>query len=207
MGERFRVRRATSDDLQQLTALWESNALPASRLEKRFTEFQLAEDADGRILGAIGLQMVAQQGKLHSESFADFALADALRPLLWQRLQSVANNHGLFRLWTQETAPFWTKSSGFVEAGALLVGTLPELFREPRDKWLVLQLREETSWPASIEREFTRLREEEQARTQRLMGHARTMKNFAFVLAVLLFMLVLAGGAYLLHKRMESGGP
>jgi len=63
------VRRATLDDLPQLMDLWKLEKLPAEVLEKRFTEFQLVADSRGKIVGALGMQMVENQGKLHSELF------------------------------------------------------------------------------------------------------------------------------------------
>src|SRR5437773_781501 len=103
----YRVRRATLDDVKTLSALWQTMRFPSGELEKRVTEFQVAESTDGKLLGALGLQIAGRQGRLHSEAFSDFALADTLRPLLWERLQAVASNHGLVRLWTQERTPFW----------------------------------------------------------------------------------------------------
>src|SRR5258706_1764046 len=104
----YRVRRATLDDIGQLNSLWQSMHFPADDLAKRITEFQIAEGMDGKLAGAVGLQISERQGRLHSEGFTDFALADELRPQLWERVQSVATNHGLIRLWTQEHAPFWS---------------------------------------------------------------------------------------------------
>src|SRR6476620_4495932 len=101
-----RVRRATLDDLPQLTAFWQGMQLPIPELSKRITEFQVVEGPDAKIIGMIGLQVAEKQARIHSESFADFAQADQLRPLLWDRIQSVARNHGLLRLWTREKAPF-----------------------------------------------------------------------------------------------------
>src|SRR5215470_4660319 len=94
----YRVRRATLDDIGQLMSLWQSMRLPADDLAKRITEFQVAESSDQKLVGAIGLQIMDRQGRLHSEAFTDFALADSLRPQLWERLQSVATNNGLIRL-------------------------------------------------------------------------------------------------------------
>src|SRR5437763_4648115 len=103
----YRVRRATLDDLPQLTGLWQAMHFPSEELAKRVTEFQVAESAEGKLLGAVGLQIAERQGRVHSEAFTDFSLAEQLRPLLWERLHAVATNHGLLRLWTQEQAPFW----------------------------------------------------------------------------------------------------
>src|SRR6185295_15041928 len=79
----YRVRRATLDDIDQLMALWKSMDFPTDDLAKRITEFQLAEGVDGKVLGAVGLQIAAKQGRIHSEAFSDFSLAEQLRPLLW----------------------------------------------------------------------------------------------------------------------------
>ena len=106
----YRLRRATLDDLGELSALWKSMNLSVEELGKRITEFQVAESADGEFLGAVGFQLEGRQGRIHSEVFKDFALADQLRPLLWERIQAVARNHGVARLWTQECAPFWGQS-------------------------------------------------------------------------------------------------
>ena len=83
----YRVRRATLDDIGQLTALWESMLYPTPDLARRVTEFQVAEGPDGAVLGALGLQIAERQGRVHSEAFGDFALAEQLRPLLWETLK------------------------------------------------------------------------------------------------------------------------
>ena len=51
---------------------------PVADLARRVTEFQVAEDAEGRLVGAAGLQVAERQGLIHSEVFEDFALADQL---------------------------------------------------------------------------------------------------------------------------------
>src|SRR5215831_20838256 len=111
----FTVRRATLDDLEKLTELWKSMRFPVEDLSKRVTEFQVAENAEGKLLGAVGLQIAERQGRIHSEGFTDFSLAEQLRPMLWDRVNAVATNHGLLRLWTKEEAPFWNRC-GLVKA-------------------------------------------------------------------------------------------
>src|ERR1700690_4603527 len=103
------VRRATTDDFQGLRTLWISMRLPAEELEKRLTEFQVIEGAGGQILGALGLQIVRQHALLHSEGYTDFALSDAARQQFWERIQTIAAHHGVFRIWTLERSPFWTR--------------------------------------------------------------------------------------------------
>lgn len=179
----YSVRRATTDDLEQLMALWAAAALPAAELEKRFTEFQVAESPDGRIVGAIGLQLAGADGKLHSETFADFALSDTLRPLFWQRLETIARNHGLFRFWTVETAPYWKKGAGFSTAS----GPPPEVFGPARGSWLALRLKDEGADPNLIEAQFALFREAEKAKREKLLQRAAALKTVGTVIAVLLF--------------------
>ena len=91
---KYRLRRATLDDLRQLAALWGTMNFAVDELARRITDFHLAESAEGVLLGAAGLQVAERQGLVHSEGFTDFALADTLRPLLWERIQAVALNQG-----------------------------------------------------------------------------------------------------------------
>jgi N-acetylglutamate synthase-like GNAT family acetyltransferase len=179
----YRVRRATTDDLEQLQAVWTAAALPAAELEKRFTEFQVAEDPAGRIVGAIALQVVGPDGKIHSESFSDFALSDTLRPLFWQRLETMARNHGLFRLWTAETAPFWKKDAGFTAA----TGALPETLGPAQGAWLTLRLKDESADPNLIEAQFALYLQTERAKREKLLRRGAALKMVGTVIAVVLF--------------------
>jgi N-acetylglutamate synthase-like GNAT family acetyltransferase len=179
----YRIRRATTDDLEQLTALWAAAALPAAELEKQFTEFQVVENAGGQIVGAAALQVAGTDGKIHSETFADFALSDTVRPLLWERLENVARNHGLFRVWTTETAPFWKKAAGFSNAP----GEPPEAFGPARAVWLALRLKDEGADPNLLEAQFNLFREAERARREKLLQRAAAVKLVGTLIAVLLF--------------------
>jgi len=199
--ENYRVRRATTDDLDGLILLWKSAQLPANILDKRFTEFQVAEDDSGKLLGAIGLQVAGTEGRVHSETYADFGLTDRLRPLLWERISNVAMNHGLFRLWTNESAPFWKKECGFTEPAADVLAKKPESFSETKFGWLVLQLREDRAAPSSIEAEFARFKAEENVRTGKIRERARLLKGVALGLSVLLFIFVVVGLFYLFKFR------
>jgi N-acetylglutamate synthase-like GNAT family acetyltransferase len=194
----YRIRRATTDDLDQLMAVWTVAALPAAELEKQFTDFQVAESAEGQIVGAIALQVAGPDGKIHSESFLDFALSDTLRPLFWQRLESVARNHGLFRVWTEETAPFWKKDAGF----AIAAGPPPEAFGSGRGPWLALRLKEEGADPSLIEAQFNLFREAERAKREALLQRAAVLKWAGLLIALLLF--VFSTGLmlwYYFHRR------
>jgi N-acetylglutamate synthase-like GNAT family acetyltransferase len=154
----YQVRRATVDDLHSLKALWESMRFPAVELERRLTEFQLAETPDGELLGALAMEIAGRHGRLHSEAFNDFALAEPLRQRLWERMQSLATNHGLVRIWAQETAPFWSHN-GFLAADPESLKKLPAAWNDLPPAWLTLRLRDEEAVEMSLDKEFVRFKE------------------------------------------------
>jgi len=198
-GPAPRVRRATVDDLGQLRPLWMAQLPEASGLERRVTEFQVVETPEGRILAAVALEMRQGHGLIHSEVFADFAEADRCRALLWERLEQVARNHGLYRLWTREQAPFWARC-GLRPAPEALVGQLPEEWRAGPARWLTLQLREPPPEGLSVEKEFELFMQAERERTQALLERARLLKQIATVLALILAVLILLAVLYLLRR-------
>jgi N-acetylglutamate synthase-like GNAT family acetyltransferase len=195
----YRVRRATLDDISQITAIWKSLSLPAEDLARRVTEFQLAENADGKVVGAIGLQIAERQGRVHSEGFSDFALAEQLRPLLWDRLHSVATNHGLLRLWCQEHAPFWSHC-GLVAADAEALGRLPGPWKSFTGSWLTLKLKDDIE-TVSLDKEFALFMESEKQRTQKAFEHAKVLKAIAIVLAGGILLLVVIGAVLVIKKN------
>ena len=198
----YHVRRATLDDIGQLTALWNAMNFPAMELAKRPTEFQVTEGADGNLVGLVGLQIAERQGRIHSEAFKDFALADQLRPLLWERIHAVAANHGLLRLWTQEQAPFWNHC-GLVKADAEALEKLPAVWRGPASDWLTLKLREDIAAVISLDKEFALFKESEKQRTQRAFQQARILKMIATFIALALLVLVAAGAFYVVRKLVR----
>ncbi len=186
---KYRVRRATVDDLPALKALWQPMKFPSEELERRLTEFQVADGPEGQVLGAVALQMTARHGRIHSESFHDFALAEDLRPLLWERIESLARNHGLVRLWTQERAPFWRRC-GLSTGNADALAKLPPGWSGDPGEWLTVQLRDETAL-VSIDKEFELFMATEKQQTAETFRKAKTLKNVATVVAVLLAIFVL----------------
>jgi N-acetylglutamate synthase-like GNAT family acetyltransferase len=191
-GDAYQVRRATTDDLAQLSELWTAAQFPVADLEKRFTEFQVAAGATGEVVAAIGLQIAGADGKVHSEWFKDFALSDTLRPALWKRLQALASNHGLFRLWTEESAPYWKKDAGFSSPSADLATRLPENFGAARAGWLVLRLKDEAADPDFLEAQFAVFREAERVKREKLLQRAHAIKMIGTVIAVVVFLMALA---------------
>jgi N-acetylglutamate synthase-like GNAT family acetyltransferase len=180
----YRVRRATVDDLPHMATLWAAMHFSPADLEKRLTEFQIVESEESGIVGALGIEIVNRHGRLHSESFHNFALADTFRELLWERMQSVATNHGLVRLWTGETAPFW-KSNGFQLALSEVLKKLPPPWVAQSPDWLTLALRDEEALQTSLATDFSVLNKEERQRTEELLRRANTAKWIGTALAII----------------------
>lgn len=200
----YRVRRATLEDVGTLTALWVSMRFPVEDLARRVTEFQVAEGPDGAVVGAIGLGMVGKQGQVHSEAFTDFALSDTLRPMIWDRLQAVANNHGLTRIWTHESAPFW-HHCGLLKPDAAALEKLPAQWQAPGRDWLTLKLREDIEAVMSVDKEFAMFMESEKERTNRAFRHAKMLKVLATVLALVILVLVVLGAVYVMRNQGRLG--
>ncbi len=194
------IRRATLDDLPQLTTFWQSVQCSVPELTKRITEFQVIEGAEGKIIGMIGLQVAERQARLHSELYADSAQADQLRTLLWERIQSVARNHGLLRLWTREKAPFWRQCS-LVPADSATLEKLPEVWKSEGPDWLTLKLKDDLQAVLSLDKEFALFMEAEKQRTSRAFQHARILKVAATLIALTVFLFVLAGLFIVMKKR------
>jgi len=185
----YRVRRATLDDMSALKALWESMRFSDADLDRRLTEFQVAESQEGILLGALALQINARHGRIHGEAFTDFALAEQLRPLLWERIQSIATSHGLARLWTQESAPFWNRC-GLLPADAKALEKLPPAWAGEPAGWLTVQLRDETTVVTSLDKEFALFMESEKQRTQNAFRYIKTLKIIATIIAIILALFV-----------------
>ena len=197
----LRIRRATVDDRAALKTIWASMRLPADELEKRLTEFQVVENADGEVVGALGFQMLRQHALLHNESYSDFAVADAARELFWDRLQTLAANHGVFRVWTQERSPFW-KSFGFQPPGRAILTRLPEEWKnEFEGGWLTLQLKNEEVISAALEKQFAPFMTEEKLETQKLSDKAKRINTIIIVVGFAIGILGIGTAIYLFIHR------
>lgn len=198
----YQIRRATVDDLPALLALWERMAFPVAELslEKRVTEFQVAVDGADNVLGAVAFEVAGAQGRLHHEAFGDFGLADALRPLFWERLQLLAQNHGVFRLWTQEDAPFW-KQTGLQPADRPALQKLPAKWLNNQGGWLTLLLKDEAAIRAvSADQEFAAVMQVER---ERIEARVAMFKKAGMAVAILFAVLVGAMLVYMLRRNPE----
>jgi N-acetylglutamate synthase-like GNAT family acetyltransferase len=197
----LRIRRATVDDRAALHIIWASMRLPAEDLEKRLTEFQVVETTDGEVVGAIGVQFSKQHALLHSEGYSDFGIADAARQLFWERIQTLAANLGVFRVWTQERSPFW-KSFGFQPPGAEILSRLPaEWKNEFTGGWLTLQLKNEEVITAALDKQFAGFMAAEKMETDRLSEKARTIRTVVTILGFAIGITGICVAAYLFIHR------
>lgn len=195
----LQARRATLEDLGALKGLWEMMRFPAGELEKQLTDFQVVTDAAGVVVGAIAFQMAQRQGRIHSESFSDFSLAEKARPRLWERIQSLCTNHGIVRLWTLEQAPFWAHT-GFQPAPATVLEKLPEQWDRLKPGWQFLQLRDDQAL-ASLDKEFAMFVASEKQRSETAIGQARVLKTITTVIALIIAALIFGAAAYIFLTR------
>ena len=192
----LRVRRATVDDLVGLRTIWLSMRLPADELEKRLKEFQVVEAADGNVLGAVGIQFVRQHALLYGEGFSDFSVADAARQLFWRRFEALAANHGIFRIWTQETSPFW-KHWGFQPANPEILSRLPDEWQPSEGKWLTFELKNEEAITDALENKFAGFMDAEKKQTAQVVEKARKLKTIVTVIGFTIGFLCIGFAIYL----------
>lgn len=172
---------------------------PADELERRLTEFQVVETAGGQIVGAIGLQITGQHALLHSEGYTDFSVADTARELFGDRIRTIAAHNGVFRLWTQENAPFWVRW-GFQSASVEILERLPGEWRGSGEKWLTLQIKDEEAI-ATVEKELAAFRESEKKHAADVLGQARTLTTTITVIGFAVGIILIAVAFYLFVRH------
>jgi len=199
----LRIRRATVDDLPALRAVWLSMQLDAAALENRLTEFQIAE-LGGEVAGAVAFQIIRTAGLLHSEGYSDFSVADEARKLFWERLQNLAANHGVFRLWTQENSPFWLRW-GFQPAGEEDLARLPDEWKKNEGGWFTLELKNEALVTAALEKQYGEFSAREKRQSAESAARA---KSFSNLIAVFFFIVGFGaiGFAVWLFLRFKASG-
>ncbi|MCO5053354.1 MAG: hypothetical protein M9920_13760 [Verrucomicrobiae bacterium] len=198
----FQVRRATVDDLPRLRELWVLMRLPDAGLDRHLTDFQVIVDPAGLVIGGAALEIHSRHARIHSEAFEDFSLADAARQALWNRIQNLATNHGLFRLWTQEQSPFWAQQ-GFQSPPIEALERMPAQWDRTAAGWLTLKLKDEEAI-ASLDKEFALFVEAEKTQRNQLLSQARLFKGIVLTGIALIALLFLAGAIWLLLKQRSG---
>jgi hypothetical protein len=195
----YHVRRATVDDLASLKSLWKAMRLPVPELERQLTDFQVAVDASGNVVGAFGFSIRERQGLVHGEAFGDFGVADEVRPLFWKRIQGLATNHGVVRLWSRENTPFWSQS-GFVAPTTTDIEKLPAPWRDGLTPPFTLQLKDEDVIN-SLDKEIAIMMESERRKTAEALERAKTFKTLFTILAFVIALLVTGAAIYLYFQK------
>jgi len=200
---KFQARRATVDDLPTLKSLWGTMNYSVLELEKHLTEFQVVTDETGQLVGGIGFQMIGKHARLHSEAYGDFGLADYARPALWQRINTLATNHGLARLWTLEKSPFWSRN-GFIAAKEDDFTHMPGAWDRFETGWLTLKLKDEEA-VASLDKEFALFVESEKRSREDTLAKTRMLKTFFLILLTLFVIAIFAATVWLVFKQKTTG--
>jgi N-acetylglutamate synthase-like GNAT family acetyltransferase len=200
-GPKITARRANVECLPALREFWASCGAPVELLEKRLTEFQIA-DADGVLLATAALHVSGKHGRIHSEY--SVAGGEAAASLLRDRIKNLANNLALLRLWVASGDAGW-RGAGFRPANEGELESLPKEFTGEASSWDTLKLRDEKN-AAGVD-EFVILRQQMQAESERLLARARVVKVvaylFAFVVGLLVVLLVFA---YFKYSRTKPAG-
>ena len=121
------------------------------------------------------------------------------------RIQTLAANHGVFRIWTQERSPFW-KSYGFQPPSAEVLGRLPAGWKnEFEGGWLTLQLKNEEVITAAFEKQFAGFMAAEKQSIERVTEKVQTFRTVVTVLGFVIGIIGLAISAYLFIHRNPFG--
>lgn len=201
-GPVIRARRATVDDLPALHALWQRAGLPWEQLERYVTEFIVAANEDGLVLAAIGLQADGDQGLVHSEAMAPGDIDEAIRAALWQRLQIVARNHGVARLWTLEDAPFWQAT--FLRATPADIAQLKASFADGEAAWSLFTLVDPARAQRLVDERLALWEAHRQADSTQFADTVSRIRQGAFALAGLVIVMMLAMVAYVVVRRPDA---
>jgi N-acetylglutamate synthase-like GNAT family acetyltransferase len=178
----YQVRRATLEDLPALREFWKKVNLSLPDLEKRFTEVQIAEDSEGKMVGALGIKIDRLHGHLHSEAILERENT-AVYEALWQRVQILGRNYGLFRLWTDSQSPYW-QTIGFKTPDEKAFDKKPASVVGEREKLLTYALKEESAEGLTVEQQFEIFTQSQKAETERLLQQAQAFKKIAYSILV-----------------------
>jgi hypothetical protein len=192
----FQARRATVDDLTKLRQFFDSQKLSAPFPEKRLTDFQIVFDSSGKVVGTVGLHLDRQQGRIHALSVASGSDVHAVEGLLWERVQTVSRNHGLFRIWMD--SPGWPQQNWPV-ASPKELERLPDNFGDRKRPWSVLQLKEELVEAFSLDHEFNLFAQSQKEDAERLRQQTKVFKKVAYVFALIFAI----GAGYMIFQAVK----
>lgn len=177
----FKVRRVSVDDLQDLRALWRAAGIYSLELEKRFTEFQIVVNDEAQVVAAFGVEIKNKDAHIHSDAYADTDARSDIREVVWKRVQTLAENHGLIRLWSAMD-DFW-RNVGFEEPDKKVKDRGGDLFGSTMERRLTLQLREDEDIQLLAETQFELFQKSSVAERERIMEQGKRYRNIAMVIA------------------------
>lgn len=198
----IRARRATVDDLPGLHALWQRVGLPWDQLERFVTEFILVPNEDGLPLAAVGLQAEGDQGLVHSEAILPGQDEALLRAALWQRLQIIARNQGIARLWTLEDAGFWTAT--FQRATPSDAASLTATFADPAASWWTYVLRDPARAQRLLDERMALWEAHRQSDASAFSETVARIRQGAFIMAGLVIAMMVGMVVYLVARRPDA---
>jgi len=114
----MKIRAARSDDLDVIKALLAENELPGTDVRAALlSDFLVAEDASGAVVGSVGLERFGQSALLRSLCVARHVRNAGLGTTLLSCAEATARSAGVFELWllTTSAAGFF-RSMEYVEA-------------------------------------------------------------------------------------------
>ncbi len=184
------ARRATVEDIPALQGLWQAAGLPWEELEKFITEFQLVEDSEGNAAGAVGLLVEGTEALLHTEALRADVEADEARASLWRRIQIVARNLGVHRVWTQEDDPFWT-ASGFAAPSTHDLAAVRATFLGDGSGWRFVLLVDPSKANAVVQEQMALWQAEREREAEEFQRKVKTFRAVAFLLFGIVLVLAL----------------
>ena len=198
------ARRATLADLPALQELWQRTGLPSLELERYVAEFQVVSgEGEQRLLAAIGLLVEGNEALLHTEAIADPELADELRAGLWRRVQIVARNQGVQRIWTQEDAEYW-RTGGFGQPTPQELTGATASFVDSSAAWLVCPLGHPAKAGLHVNEQMAIWQTARSQETQEFQTRIRRFRNFALCVAALVTIAACALFLYVFLRHPET---
>lgn len=182
------------DDLSDLRALWRTAGVYSLELEKRFTEFQIVVNDRTQVVAAFGIEIRNKDAHIHNDVYADPEAKTELRELVWRRIQTLAENHGLVRLWSP-VDEFWRKV-GFAEPDKKVRERGGQLFGTTMERRLMLQLRNEEDLQLMVETQFEMFQQSSVAERERILEQGKRYRNIAIAVAGVIMVGIMLAAAF-----------
>ncbi len=180
-AQQIKIRRAEVNDLENLRAFWKKEEVYSLDLEKVFTEFQLLFKED-EILGCVRLTVIGKEGVVQSLLLQSIDDQVGASDLVWSRIEKIAENHGLVRIWIgKELGPI----EGFSPVDAELKSKVEGRRRIPIDGYVKI-IKEDVESLLSPEKEFELFQQTIVGERERLLEGASKWRRLALATCLLI---------------------